>query len=743
LTNATGANVTVDQRGLPFDAVCPSGTVDSGAVQTNYALSFTTEPPATAYIGKAISPAPAVILTESGAVFTPGAGVVTMTDSATLLGGTPKASLSAGMATFNNLLISSATSADQLTASLSLTPNLSPALSLTSSPSSGINVESAAPAITSVSAILPQQTQTITISGSGFGAQAAYTGDSSYINLVDSTGSSAAWGAGFTGSSVSLAVSSWTDSQIVLTGLSGNYGVGGWCIRPGDQLSVKVWNASTGQGPAIYPITASSGTDTCAPQISSVSAIQSKQTQTITISGAGFGSQAAYTGDSSYISLVDSTGSSAPWGAGETGNGVTLAVSSWTDTQIVLTGFSGNYGVGGWCIRPGDQLSVRVWNAGTGQGPATYPIVASSGTDTCAPQVTSVSAILPQQTQTITINGSGFGAQGSYTGDSSYISLVDSSGASAPWGAGFTGSSVSLAVSSWTDTQIVLSGFSGNYGVGGWCVRPGDQLSVRIWNANTGQGPATYPIIASSGPDTCAPQVTSVSPILSAKTQTITINGVGFGAQAAYTGNSSYINLLDSTGSSAPWGAGETGNSVTLAVSSWTDTQIVLTGLAGNYGVGGWCIRPGDQLTVRIWNANTGAGPATYPIVATGSDTCAPQITSVSAILPQKTQTITISGTGFGTQAPYTGDSNYINLVDSTGNWGAGSTENGGNAVTLAVSSWTDSQIVLTGFSAAYGKNGWCIKPGDQLSVRVWNANTGGGPAIYPITANSGINTCN
>jgi hypothetical protein len=215
----------------------------------------------------------------------------------------------------------------------------------------------------------------------GFGTQTAYTGDSSYIELTDTTGT--LWAAGYTGDSVTLAVSSWSDTQIVLAGLSGGYGPGSLCIRPGDQLSVKVWNALSGKGPAVYPIVASSGTDTCAPKITSVSPILPQQTQTITISGVGFGTQTAYTGDSSYIELTDTTGTS--WSAGYTGNSVTLSVSSWSDSQIVLTGFSGAYGTGSWCIKPGDQLSVRVWNALSGKGPAVYPIVAASGTDTCPP----------------------------------------------------------------------------------------------------------------------------------------------------------------------------------------------------------------------------------------------------------------------------------------------------------------------------------------------------------------------
>ena len=469
------------------------------------------------------------------------------------------------------------------------------------------------PTINSVSPILPKQTQTIAINGSGFGSQSAYTGNSSYIELTDITGSS--WNAGHTGDSTTLAVSSWTDTQIVLSGLSGAYGTHGWCIRPGDQLSVRVWNATNGNGPSVYPIAASSGTDTCAPAIKSVSAILPQQTQTITITGQSFGSQAAYTGPSSYIELTDTTGF---WNAGHTGNAVTFSVSSWTDTQIVLTGLSGEYGAHGWCIRPGDQLSVSVWNANTGGGPSVYPVTASSGTDTCPPAISAVSQILPQQTQTVTITGAGFGSQSSFTGTSSYLELTDITGS---WNAGHTGDAVAFAVSSWTDTQIVLSGLSGDYGSHGWCIRPGDQLSVSVWNANTGSGPAVYPVVAASGTDLCSTTITAVSPILPQQTQTITITGEGFGTQSAYTGGSSYIELTDTTAGS--WNAGHTGDAVTFVVSSWTDKQIVITGLSGEYATHGWCISPGDKLSFSVWNAQTGKGPAVYPITASsGANTC-------------------------------------------------------------------------------------------------------------------------
>jgi len=264
----------------------------------------------------------------------------------------------------------------------------------------------------------------------------------------------------------------------------------------------------------------------------------------------------------------------------------------------------------------------------------------------------------------------------------------------------------------------------------------GHELSVSVWNAQTGEGPAVYSLVASGGTDNCPTKISTISPILPQQTQTITITGEGFGTQAAYTGDSNYITLADVSG--APWFAGQTGNTVTLAVSSWTNTQIVLTGLSGTYGTV-HCIRPGDQLSVSVWNAQTGNGPAVYPILASaGINNCQAKITSISAVLPQQTQTITITGEGFGTHAAYTGDSNYIQVTDSTRSWNAGY---GTNGVTLVVSSWTDYQIVLGGFSGSFGPN-HCIAPGDHLSFSVWNVESGVGPVVYPVVATSGSSTC-
>jgi protein involved in polysaccharide export with SLBB domain len=282
----------------------------------------------------------------------------------------------------------------------------------------------------------------------------------------------------------------------------------------------------------------------------------------------------------------------------------------------------------------------------------------------------------------------------------------------------------------------VLGGFAGSFGPN-HCINPGDQLSVSVWNAQIGGTPSVYSVVAAGGGSSdCATAITSVSPIVSAATQTITIAGTGFGTHAAYSGVSAYIQLQDLSGT--PWSAGYTGNGLTLGVSSWTNTQILLSGLGGNYGTT-HCIRPGDSLLVSVWNAQTGVGPVEYPVVASGTiDNCPTAITSISAVLPQQTQTITITGEGFGSQAAYTGDSAYIQVTDTTRSWTGGHT---GNGITLGVTSWTDSKIVLSGFGGSFGTN-HCIAPGDHLSFSVWNAGTGAGPVVYPVVASSGTSTC-
>lgn len=105
-----------------------------------------------------------------------------------------------------------------------------------------------------------------------------------------------------------------------------------------------------------------------------------------------------------------------------------------------------------------------------------------------------------------------------------------------------------------------------------------------------------------------------------------------------------------------------------------------------------------------------------------------PTITSISKITTQQFQTIMIKGSGFGTQSPYTGDSNYISLLDETKKWQAGYAPYN-DTVTLIVMQWADSRIVLGGFSGAWGTFNYTLGKGDKEQVEVWNAQSGAGPA--------------
>jgi uncharacterized repeat protein (TIGR03803 family) len=94
------------------------------------------------------------------------------------------------------------------------------------------------PRITSVSRISAQQSQTITIKGSGFGNLAPFSGLSPFLCFYDHTGG---WitGCDLQGVDIGITVSSWTDSQIILGAL-------GRAPNVGDVVSFVVWSAQSG-----------------------------------------------------------------------------------------------------------------------------------------------------------------------------------------------------------------------------------------------------------------------------------------------------------------------------------------------------------------------------------------------------------------------------------------------------------------------------------------------------------------
>jgi hypothetical protein len=134
-------------------------------------------------------------------------------------------------------------------------------------------------------------------------------------------------------------------------------------------------------------------------------------------------------------------------------------------------------------------------------------------------------------------------------------------------------------------------------------------------------------------------------------------------------------------------------------------------------------------------SANVVAGPINSVNQGTAvASSPSPVIASISSVSPQQTQTITISGTGFGTQNAFNGTSKFLRIHDNTANWEAGYS---GDWININVSQWTDTQIVIKGFTGAYGLSEWKFNAGDKLTISVWNAQGGSGPAIYNATVGS------
>ncbi|WP_160115019.1 beta strand repeat-containing protein [Bryocella elongata] len=116
--------ISGDQRGDVFNPLCTSGAVDAGAVQTNYALAFSTQP-SSVNAGSAMAPAPVVTVTESGVTLSAGSPSVSVTDAANDLSTTPAtASASQGVATFSNLIFTRGAAANTLTATVPLTNSI-------------------------------------------------------------------------------------------------------------------------------------------------------------------------------------------------------------------------------------------------------------------------------------------------------------------------------------------------------------------------------------------------------------------------------------------------------------------------------------------------------------------------------------------------------------------------------------------------------------------------------------------
>jgi RHS repeat-associated protein len=262
-------------------------------------------------------------------------------------------------------------------------------------------------------------------------------------------------------------------------------------------------------------------------------------------------------------------------------NGATATVTSWSDTQTVVT----------------------VPNATSGNMIVTEGGVASNGVAFTVPppQITSLSPTSGVVGTQVTINGSGFGP----TQGSSTVNFYN----------GWHGSVVS-----WSATQIVAT-------VPAHATTGAVTVTVNAVSSNTNQI-FTMP----------SPAITTLSPNSGAVGTSVTINGTGFGASQG----SSTVKL----------------NGSTATVTSWSDTQVVIT--VPNTISGSMIVTEGGV-------ASNGVAFTVPP----------PQITSISPTSGGVGTQVTVNGSGFG---PTQGNAS-VNFYNG---W-AGS-----------VVSWSATQIVAT-----------------------------------------------
>jgi hypothetical protein len=208
---------------------------------------------------------------------------------------------------------------------------------------------------------------------------------------------------------------------------------------------------------------------------------------------------------------------------------------------------------------------------------------------------------------------------------------------------------------------------------------------------------------------------------------TVTFTGSGFGSapiSLPYTGDLPNFRI----GDSAPLAeSGYTGDAYFLTFTEWTDTSVTVSGFSG------W---PGDAVTVAIWNQRS-------HLAATWGGTVPPpdstiRITSVKLTGTGEKLRIEVRGSGFGPspselpQEGGVGDLNYFRFFDFRSHCGqlsslfeAGFEGWGRNVptnVTLRYESWSDTRIVTSGFSGAYGQGCATYKEGDPVAIVVWNS---------------------
>jgi len=251
------------------------------------------------------------------------------------------------------------------------------------------------------------------------------------------------------------------------------------------------------------------------------------------------------------------------------------------------------------------------------------------------------------------------------------------------------------------------------------------------------------PSVADAGCIGCRPLIHSVSFSGSPGNYTVIVKGHGFGGSTValpFSGDVSNFRI----GDNAQLGRGEwgyTGDGHALRYMVWTPSEIEVGGLGASAG---------DALVVALWNAVTRRGVTwggNIPPVAAGT----PTISSVgfSSLGTPADLHIVVNGDGFGPAPrvlPYSGDLSSFYFWDGRARCGSSTAFTAGgryfgdapaDAVTLRYRSWTNTKIVIAGFTGAYGTGCSEVRTGDPVAVSVWNSADGSDTGLQ--TAKRGL----
>ena len=178
--------------------------------------------------------------------------------------------------------------------------------------------------------------------------------------------------------------------------------------------------------------------------------------------------------------------------------------------------------------------------------------------------------------------------------------------------------SLTYNITGWSNTKITLTGISGSAGDAVYAdVKNDSAKNLATWGGNFpgGKGNPVIKSVAFSG---------------KGANTAITVTGSGFGTApdgVPGTGNVPYFNFVQYNIKNPmqynyPWGAGwqaqGIADNVTLKYKSWTNTKIVISGFAGNYGMDGFVNVKNDPYFIWLWTPPGQDPGSTGPQTAIG-----------------------------------------------------------------------------------------------------------------------------